>query len=100
MVLSPTEVEVSWLELDPIDRNGIIFTYEVDYQPVVVFEGSEAALRVNTTNTTIVLTELHQSVQYDFTVRAFTIIGPGPFSDLVVGVLEEARKSATIMNLI
>ncbi len=58
MVLSPTEVEVSWSELDLIDRNGIIITYEVDYQPVVVFEGSEAVLRVNITNTTIILTEL------------------------------------------
>ncbi len=92
MVLSPTEVEVSWSELDPIDRNGIIITYEVDYQPVVVFEGSEAVLRANTTNTTIILTRLHESVQYYFTVRAFTIIGPGPFSDPVVDVLEAARK--------
>ena len=93
MILSPTEAEVSWTELAPIDRNGIIITYEVDYQPVVVFEGTEAVLRVNTTNTTIILTGLHESVQYNFTVRAFTIIGPGPFSDPVVDVLQEARKS-------
>ncbi len=34
IVISPTEVEVSWFEVDPIHQNGIITVYEVDYQPL------------------------------------------------------------------
>ncbi len=85
MVLSPIEVEVSWLEVDPIHQNGIITTYEVDYQPLTDF-GSEDVTRVNTTNTTIVLMDLHESVQYNITVRAFTIVGGGPFSNPVASI--------------
>ena len=48
MVISPTEVEVSWFEVDPIHQNGIITVYEVDYQPLTDF-GSEDVTRVNTT---------------------------------------------------
>ena len=89
MVVSPTEVEVAWLEVDQIHRNGIITVYEVDYQPMNDF-GSEGVSRVNTTNTIIVLTDLHESIQYNITVRAFTSVGPGPFSSSVASVTHEA----------
>ena len=88
MVISPTEVEVSWLEVDPIHRNGIIIVHEVDYQPMNDF-GSEDVTRVNTTNTTIVLMDLHESVQYTITVRAFTSVGGGPFNNPVASVTHE-----------
>jgi len=88
--LSPTEVEVSWFQVDPIHQNGIIITYEVDYQPEVTFNGSQDITRVNTSNTTIVLTNLHESVQYNITVRAFTRAGAGPFSNPVVSITQEA----------
>ena len=80
MALSSTEAEVSWTEVTAIDRNGIITVYEVDYQPLTMFEGSEDVTVVNTTNRTIVLQDLHESVLYNISVRAFTSIGPGPFS--------------------
>ena len=89
MVLSPMEVVVSWLEVDPVQQNGIITVYEVDYQPLTDF-GSEDVTRVNTTNTTIVLMDLHESVQYNITVRAFTSVGGGPFSNPVASVTHEA----------
>ena len=92
LVISPTEIETSWNEVDPIYQNGIIILYEVDYQPAQMFNGSMTVDVVNTTNTTIVLTDLHESVQYNITVRAYTNIGPGPFSSHVLGITEEARK--------
>ena len=88
MVISPMEVKVSWLEVDPIHQNGIITVYEVDYLPLVNF--SFDIRRVNTTNTTIVLMDLHESVQYNITVRAFTSVGGGPFSNPVASVTHEA----------
>ena len=92
IVISPTEIEISWNEVLPIDQNGIIVTYEVDYQPAQVFNGSITVDVVNTTNTTILLANLHESVQYNITVRAYTSIGPGPFSSHVLSFTQEARK--------
>ena len=89
MVLSPMEVVVSWLRVDPVHQNGIITVYEVDYQPLTDF-GSEDVTRVNTTNTTIVLMDLHESVQYNITVRAFTSVGGGPFSNPVASITHVA----------
>ena len=92
LVISPTEIEMSWNEVDPIYQNGIIIIYEVDYQPAQVFNGSMTVDVVNTTNTTIILSDLHESVQYNITVRAYTSIGPGPFSSHVLSFSGEARK--------
>ena len=90
--ISPTEIVMSWNEVYPIDQNGIIIIYEVDYQPVQVFNGSMTVDVVNTTNTTILLSNLHEAVQYNMTVRAYTSIGPGPFSSHVLSFTQEARK--------
>ena len=92
MAISPTEIEMTWNEVDPIDQNGIIIVYEVDYQPAQVFNGSMTVDVVNTTNTTILLSNLHESVQYNITVHAYTRIGPGPFSSHVLSFTQEARK--------
>ena len=92
MVISPTEIEMSWNVVIPIDQNGIITIYEVDYQPAQVFNGSMTVDVVNTTNTTILLKNLHESVQYNITVRAYTRIGPGPFSSHILSFTQESRK--------
>lgn len=89
MVISPTVVEVSWFEVDPIHQNGIITVYEVDYQPFRTFNISEEVSRVNTSSTTIELTDLHESVQYNISVRAFSSVGAGPFSSPVLTVTHE-----------
>ena len=92
MVISPTEIAMSWNEVIPIDQNGIIIMYEVDYQPAQLFNGPMTVDVMNTTNTNILLTNLQESVQYNITVRAYTRIGPGPFSNHVLSFTQEARK--------
>ena len=92
MEISSTEVEVMWSEVNPIDRNGIITHYEVDYQPIVPFNNPMDLSHVNTTNTTIILRDLHESAQYNITVRAFTGIGPGPFSNPSLSITHEDGK--------
>ena len=89
VMITPTEIEVSWTEVDPIDQNGIITMYEVDYQPLQRFNNSDDITAVNTTDTNITLTNLHEFVQYNITVRAFTSVGPGPFSTHVLSITEE-----------
>lgn len=88
-VISPTQVEVSWVQVDPIHQNGIITVYEVDYQPMNDF-GVEGVSQVNTTATTIVLSDLHEFIQYTISVRAFTSVGGGPFSNPSASVTHEA----------
>ena len=92
VMITPTEIEVSWTEVDPIDQNGIITVYEVDYQPLQRFNDSDDITAVNTSDTNITLTNLHESVQYNITVRAFTSVGPGPFSAHVLSITEEAGE--------
>ena len=93
MTLSPTEVQVSWSEVNPIDRNGFIILYEVDYQPLRDFETE--VTRVNSTGTTTVLVGLHESVPYNITVRAYTAVGGGPFSNPGIGHTNESSKHIT-----
>ena len=78
--LSSTEIEVSWEEVPAIDQNGIITMYEVQYEPLETCNGSIYSLNKNTTMLTT-LTDLEEYVEYNITVRAYTSVGPGPYSD-------------------
>ena len=66
-----------------MDQNGIILLYEVQYEPLMTFGGKLMTMTMNTSNTSIVLGGLQEYVEYNITVRAFTIVGPGPFSPTV-----------------
>ena len=95
-VLSSTEIWVSWEEVLPIDENGVITTYEVEFVPLETFN---MMISTNTTNTTmlnITLTGLEEYVEYNISVRAYTSVGPGPYSDGVVNRTLEDRKRECI----
>ena len=66
-----------------MDRNGIIILYEVQYEPLMTFGGQLMTMVMNTSNTSIVLGGLQEYVEYNITVRAYTSVGPGPFSPAV-----------------
>ena len=92
MVLSSTEIEVSWEDVPAINQNGIITMYEVQYIPLETFEYT---LTANTTNTSllfIVLTDLEEYVEYNISVRAYTSAGLGPYSDGVVERTDTDRE--------
>ncbi len=77
--ISPIEIQVNWTEVPEINRNGNITTYEVMYEPLITFDILTVAW-VDTTNVFIVLTGLEENVEYNISVRAYTSVGPGPFS--------------------
>ena len=79
-VLSPTEIQVDWIKVPEIDHNGLIIQYEIMYEPLTTF-GVLTTLTVNTTNLFITLTDLEEYVEYNISVRAYTSVGPGPFSE-------------------
>ena len=95
MAISSTEIEVSWEEVPAINENGIITVYEVQYVPLQTFGDQISTNTTNTTYLNTTLTGLQEYVEYSISVRAYTSVGPGPYSDTVTertledGELEE-----------
>ena len=79
VALSSTEIMVTWEEVIAIDENGIIINYEVQFVPLQFTDILELD-SINTTNLTTVISGLQEYVEYDISVRAYTSVGPGPFS--------------------
>ena len=46
----------------------------------MTFGGQLMTMTTNTSNTSIILGGLEEYIGYNITVRAFTSVGPGPFS--------------------
>ena len=79
---------MQWEEVPEIDQNGIITFYEVRIEPAqfqdIRYEnvsGSELVLVVD---------GLEEFVEYNFTIRAYTIVGPGPFSVITTSTTDPA----------
>ena len=80
-VLSSTEIQVNWTEVLEIDQNGIITEYEVMYEPLMTFGVlSSESVVVDSTNFSVTLMDLEEYVEYNISVRAYTSVGPGPYS--------------------
>ena len=69
----------------PIDQNGIITMYEVMYQPLETFNGNISTQTINVSGTemSVFQIELQEFVNYTISVRAYTSVGAGPYSDEV-----------------
>ena len=85
MVLSSTEIEVTWEEVPAINRSGVITMYEVQYEPLETFDDQIFIETINTSGPVLILnlTGLEEYVEYSISVRAYTSTGPGPYSDPV-----------------
>ncbi len=60
------------------------------YEPLMTFGGVLTTITVNTTNMFINLTDLQEYVEYSISVRAYTRVGPGPYSmEIVRRTLED-----------
>ena len=79
---SSTSLSVSWNSVLPVYQNGIISEYDVEYSQST-FEPHLKTDKVNGANMSVVLTGLEEYVIYTVRVRAYTVIGAGPFSSIV-----------------
>ena len=86
-----TTIMVTWERVLAIDENGIIINYEVRFEPLE-FTETLSTSSVNTSDLTVVLRALQEYVEYNISVRAYTIVGPGPYSDPVTQRTLEDRK--------
>lgn len=97
VVQNSTSVAVTWEDIPLIEQNGEIITYEVRIEPLNTFNGAISVDRINTSNTSVTLTNLEEFVNYSISVRGYTIVGPGNYSDpLTVMTLEAGRPSYTM----
>ena len=80
--MSSTEIMVTWEAVPMIDRNGIIINYEIQIEPLD-FPADIFIDPLNTTNLSILVADLEEHVLYNISVRAYTNVGPGPYSDPV-----------------
>ena len=94
LVNSSTTIEVTWDIVPPIDQNGIITMYEVMYQPLETFNGniSTQTMNVSGTEMSVILMELQEFVNYTISVRAYTSVRAGPYSDEVTVMTFEDSK--------
>ena len=81
-----------WEEVPPINQNGVITTYEVLFIPLETFDGAIAPLSVNVSECVTNLTNLQENVNYTISVRAYTSVGAGPYSDAITIMTEEDGK--------
>ena len=88
--ISSTEIDVRWNEVPTIDENGIIINYEVQVEPLD-FNDILTIIYVNTTTLSTVVSDLQEFVGYNISVRAYTSVGPGPFSPPVTDMTLEDR---------
>ena len=94
MAVSSTSIYVTWDVVPPIDQNGIITMYEVVYQPLETFNGiiSTQTMNVSGTEMSVILIELQEFVNYTISVRAYTSVGAGPYSnEVTVTTLEDCK---------
>ena len=92
---------VTWDPVPEIDQNGIITTYEILYGPLITFNGLVIGGIANTTNgseSSLVITGLEEFVEYSIRMRAYTTVGPGPFSPVVSNTTFEDGKSDIAYN--
>ena len=94
MVTSATSITVMWEEVPPIDQNGVITMYEVLYVPLETFHGAIGPLSVNVTGCVTNVMNLQEYVNYNISVRAYTSVGTGPYSEEVTIMTDEDSKFA------
>ena len=91
---------MTWEEVPPIEQNGIIIVYEVLYEPLETFGGILVPSTVNTTDLEAVIMNLTAFVSYNISIRAYTSVGPGPYSaPLANRTLEEGKHDIDIKNM-
>ena len=82
--VNKTILNISWAPLPREHSNGVIILYNVKEE--LLFRGARqkrsplSSKSVNTTNTFILLSGLLLCSQYQVSVRAYTKVGPGPYS--------------------
>lgn len=88
--ITSTSILVTWEEVPPTDRNGIILTHTITYNSLT--EGDSGSETVNSNKFHKELTNLKEFVNYSITVFSTNQIGDGPASNPIYVTTSEAIK--------
>ena len=91
---------VSWEEVPAIDRNGIIIIYEFMLEPLETFGDLIGDEQYNSTNLSVVITDLQEFANYCIYVRAYIIVGPGNYSDAIIRMTLEDGEICIILYVL
>ena len=89
-----TQLNVSWDSVQEQYQNGIIIAYEVFFEAQQTFALSGS---INTTEMSVMLSNLQEYVAYSISVRAYTSAGPGPYS---VGVSVQTLENGNALFMV
>ena len=81
------QINITWNQ--PFMPNGIIIMYDLRYRESDI---SDSFMYVNTTNTEHTISGLLPNTSYTVGVRAYTIVGPGVWTDKTI-MTSDIRKS-------
>ena len=81
---------MQWEEVPEIDQNGEIILYEARIDPAQFQDASY--VNVSSSELMLVVGGLEEFVEYSFTIRAYTIVGPGPYSVVTTSTTDPASK--------
>ena len=81
-----------WDEVPAVERNGIITHYEVEYNHTAYSDSDISSQTQETEDMVLVLVGLHEYTEYYIRVRAYTIEGPGPYSNQTASLTLQERK--------
>ena len=90
---------MTWEAVPAIYLNGVFFRYDVRFDPLQ-FPLILLADCIITMNMSVVLTGLQEYVDYNIIVRAYTSVGPGPYSEYVKERTLEDRELIITLNAI
>ena len=92
---------MTWKRVPSIAENGIITQYEIEFNQTTFDEVSMSNVTtVNSSTFEVVLSGLEEYVEYFIRVRAYTNVGPGPYSDVINETTLQDRKSTHCVRVV
>ena len=94
-------INVSWMMLECQDRHGNITMYEVRYTGLNFGENVNQTLNTSSGDeTSLEVNGLEEFANYTIEVRAYTAVGPGPYSDSMdVQTLPDSKQAYCIFYI-
>ena len=82
-----------------MDQNGVITGYQVLYQPLDMLGRVISTHTMNKTGLerSLVVENLEEYIRHKISVRAYTSVGEGPYSEAVVERTREKGKSSLVL---
>ena len=96
--ITQTSAMVMFEAFPVIHENGILIAYEILFEPTPAVGqdvGGDVLQNVTVTEFSTIVEGLAENVLYNVTVRAYTAVGPGPFSNPVQIMTNETGKNVS-----